>query len=67
MFFFREHRYSVEHAYGHWLTGGDWWNQTLWGFEKWDLVGRTQNGSILCCCLTRDLLENFWQMEALYD
>jgi protein ImuB len=67
MFFFREHRYSVEHAYGPWLTGGDWWNQTLWGFEKWDLVGRTQNGSILCCCLTRDLLENFWQMEALYD
>jgi protein ImuB len=67
MFFFREHRYTVERAYGPWLTGGDWWNQTLWGFEQWDLVARAHDGSMFCCCLTRDLLQNLWQMAALYD
>lgn len=67
MFFFRERRYTVEHAYGPWLTGGDWWNQTLWGLEQWDLVARAQDGSMLCCCMTRDLMQNLWQMAALYD
>jgi protein ImuB len=67
MFFFRERRYTVERAYGPWLTGGDWWNQTLWGLDQWDLVARAQDGSMICCCLTRDLMQNLWQMAALYD
>jgi len=67
MFFFRERRYTVEHAYGPWLTVGDWWNQTLWGLEQWDLVARAHDGSIICCCMTRDLMQNLWQMAALYD
>lgn len=67
MFFFREQRYMVEHAYGPWLTGGDWWNQTLWDFEQWDLVARVSHGPLWCCCLTRDLVRNSWQMVALYD
>ncbi len=67
MFFFREHRYAVERAYGPWLTGGDWWNQTLWGLEQWDLVARAHDGSMICCCMTRDLMQNLWQMAALYD
>jgi protein ImuB len=66
-FFFREKRYSVEHAYGPWLMSGDWWNPTLWGFEQWDLVARSQEGVLLCCCLMRDLTQNCWQMVALYD
>jgi protein ImuB len=67
MFFFRERRYKVERAYGPWLTGGDWWNQTLWGLEQWDLVARAHDGSMICCCMTRDLMQNLWQMAALYD
>ena len=67
IFFFRDRRYAVEHAYGPWVVGGDWWAQTLWGCEQWDLVARSQDGSILCCCMMRDLLENKWQMAALYD
>jgi protein ImuB len=67
MFSFREHRYAVERAYGPWLTGGDWWNQTLWGLEQWDLVARAHDGSMICCCMTRDLRQNLWQMAALYD
>ena len=67
MFFFRERRYTVERAYGPWLTGGDWWNRTLWGLEQWDLVARAHDGSMICCCMTRDLMQNLWQMAALYD
>jgi protein ImuB len=67
MFFFRGRRYAVEHAYGPWLAGGEWWNQTLWGMEQWDLVARAQDGSMLCCCMMRDLMQNRWQMAALYD
>jgi protein ImuB len=66
-FFFRERRYVVESAYGPWLAGGDWWNQMLWRLEQWDLVARAQDGSMLCCCLVRDLVLSRWQMAALYD
>ncbi len=65
--FFREQRYIVQHAYGPWRSGGDWWNPTLWGIEQWDLVARAEDGSMLCCYLVRDLIENLWQMAALYD
>ena len=63
----RDERYEVEHAYGPWLAEGDWWNQTLWGFEQWDLMARAQDGSLLCCCIMRDLMQGGWQMAALYD
>jgi protein ImuB len=64
---YREGRYAVEHAYGPWLAEGDWWNQTLWGFEQWDLVTRGEDGSLLCCSIMRDLMQGEWQMAALYD
>jgi len=66
-FLFRERRYSVERAYGPWLTGGEWWTATLWGSEQWDLAARTHDGVTLCVCLIRDLLKNQWQMVGLYD
>jgi protein ImuB len=66
-FTFREKRYAVEHDYGPWLMGGDWWNSAQWGLEQWDLLGRSQDGALLCCCLARDLATNRWQVVALYD
>jgi protein ImuB len=66
-FFFREKRYRVEHAYGPWQASGDWWNPTLWGHEQWDLIARSHEDSLLCCCLAHDLTQNLWQMVALYD
>ncbi len=66
-FFFREKRYVVEQAYGPWLMSGEWWNPTLWSLQQWDLVARSHDGSLLCCCLTHDLTQNCWQMVALYD
>ena len=66
-FTFREKRYAVEHVYGPWLMGGDWWNSAQWGFEQWDLLGRSQDGALLCCCLAREPATNRWQVVALYD
>ncbi len=66
-FVFRQKRYAVERAYGPWLTSGDWWQTSLWGFEQWDLVAHAQDSTMLCCCLMRDRIENCWQMAALYD
>jgi protein ImuB len=66
-FFFREKQYTVERAYGPWLTSGDWWAPTLWGHEQWDLIARSRDGELLGCCLLRDLTQNLWQIAALYD
>jgi protein ImuB len=68
-FVFREKRYTVERAYGPWSSGGDWWKPTLWSVEQWDLVARGEEGSTawLCCCLSRDLAQERWMLEALYD
>jgi protein ImuB len=66
-FTFRDHRYSVEHAYGPWVTSGEWWTSSLWGCEQWDLVARGQNGNVLCCCLMCDRMQDDWRMVALYD
>ncbi len=66
-FYFREKRYLVERAYGPWSSAGDWWKPTLWSLEQWDLVARAQDSAWLCCCLTRDLTQERWQVDALYD
>lgn len=66
-FFFREHKYTVERAYGPWLSSGDWWKPSLWGYEQWDLVAHAQAGAMLCCCVMRDVLRNEWQIVGLYD
>jgi protein ImuB len=70
-FIFRDKRYTVERAYGPWASGGDWWRPTLWSLEQWDLVARAEDAANqaawLCCCLTRDLTQDHWQVEALYD
>jgi protein ImuB len=65
--FFRQKRYDVEHAYGPWLAGGEWWGNARWGLQQWDLVARSHDGLLLCCCLVRDLTQHCWQMVALYD
>ena len=66
-FVFRDCRYEVEHAYGPWLAEGDWWNRQTWALEQWDLIGRSSDGAMLCCCLVRDLKDESWQVVTLYD
>jgi protein ImuB len=66
-FLFREQYFTVEHAYGPWLTGGEWWNEMLWNVEQWDVIARTHNDAVICCCIAHDLLRSQWQVIALYD
>ncbi len=66
-FVFRDCKYEVEHAYGPWLAEGDWWNRQTWALEQWDLIARSTDGTMLCCCLVRDLKERSWQVVTLYD
>jgi protein ImuB len=66
-FLFRGSHYAVERAYGPWLSSGEWWKQTMWGCEQWDLIARAHNGAMLCCCVVRDVLRDEWQMAGLYD
>jgi protein ImuB len=66
-FYFRGQSYRIDRAYGPWLAGGDWWQPTLWGHEQWDIVARSGDSSLLCCCLVRDRMHGGWQMAALYD
>lgn len=66
-FFFRNQRCLVEQAYGPWLKGGEWWNETIWGQEQWDLIARAQDNTLLFCCVARDLIDDQWQVVALYD
>jgi protein ImuB len=66
-FLFQEKRYDVEQAYGPWLQSGDWWNPTLWDHQQWDLIARSHDGSLLCCCLTHELRQGSWQMVGRYD
>lgn len=66
-FFFRNQRCLVERAYGPWLKGGEWWNETIWGQEQWDLIARAQDGTLLFCCVVHNLMQNRWQVVALYD
>jgi protein ImuB len=66
-FFFRQRRYSVERAYGPWLTNSEWWSAALWECEQWDLVARAPDGGTLCGCLMRNVLRDQWEMAGLYD
>jgi len=66
-FFFRNQNCLVERSYGPWLNDGEWWNETIWGHEQWDLIARAQDGTLLFCSVARDLIDNRWQVAALYD
>jgi protein ImuB len=66
-FAFQDRRYTVEHAYGPWASSGEWWNQSLWCMEEWDVVARAQDGSLLCCSIAHDPACDRWEVAALYD
>ena len=66
-FLVRQKRYFVEQAYGPWVTSGEWWSLTPFESEEWDVIGHSNEGTILHCCLTLHLRGNCWQVVALYD
>lgn len=66
-FFFRNQLCLVEQTYGPWLKGGEWWNESIWGQEQWDVIARAQDNTLLFCCVVRDLIDDQSQVVALYD
>ncbi len=66
-FAFRQKAFTVERCFGPWHASGDWWNAKQWGMEQWDVVTRTEEGFLMCCCLLQDQFRNQWQMAGIYD
>jgi protein ImuB len=64
---FRSRRYIIERVYGPWLKGGDWWNESIWGNEQWDVIGKTANSALLVCRLSHDFILKDWRVAGLYD
>jgi protein ImuB len=64
---FRFRCYVAETVYGPWLKGGDWWNESIWGNEQWDVVGRTIDNALLVCRLSHDFILKDWRVAGLYD
>jgi protein ImuB len=64
---FRSRCYLVQEAYGPWLSGGDWWNEAIWGNEQWDFIGKASDSAVLVCRLARDFIQNDWRVAGLYD
>jgi protein ImuB len=65
--YFRSRRYVAEKVYGPWLSGGDWWNEAIWGNEQWDVIARASDGAFLAGRLARDFIQNDWRVAGLYD
>ena len=64
---FRSRWYVLEKVYGPWLKGGDWWNESIWGNEQWDVIGKTDDNVRLVCRLSYDFLHKDWHVAGLYD
>ena len=74
IFYFRGIAYETERSYGPWRAAGGWWTEGRWSLEEWDIVARLRDKAFtdqpysqLLCCMTRDLISNCWQIQALYD
>ncbi len=48
---------------GPWRSAGEWWAETAWAREEWDIA--LPDGT--ACRLARDLTTGEWRIDALYD
>jgi protein ImuB len=79
IFYFRGVGYQAGSSYGPWRCAGGWWSEGRWSLEEWDIVAYVRDkgsresavaprsGGLLCCCMTRDVIGERWQIEVLYD
>jgi protein ImuB len=65
--YFRSRCYVVQRIYGPWLKGGDWWNESIWGNEQWDAIGKATDDALLACRLSHDFVSKDWRVAGLYD
>ena len=48
---------------GPWQTAGEWWTETAWGREEWDIA--LPDGT--ACRLVRESATEAWMIDAVYD
>ena len=48
---------------GPWQTAGEWWAETAWAREEWDIA--LPDGT--ACRLARDCATDAWTVDAVYD
>jgi hypothetical protein len=48
---------------GPWQIAGEWWTETAWAREEWDVA--LPDGT--ACRLVKNLSMNEWRIDALYD
>ncbi len=56
-------RGAVAAAAGPWQTAGEWWAETAWAREEWDVA--LPDG--VACRLARDCATDAWTVDAFYD
>jgi protein ImuB len=56
-------RGAVVAAAGPWRTAGEWWTETAWAREEWDVA--LPDGAVYR--LARDLATDTWTVDAVYD
>ena len=56
-------RGAVVAAAGPWQTTGEWWTETAWACEEWDIA--LPDG--VACRLVRHLTTDEWVIDAVYD
>jgi protein ImuB len=56
-------RGTITAAAGPWQTAGEWWAETAWAREEWDVALRDGTA----CRLAQDLATGAWTVDAVYD
>jgi protein ImuB len=56
-------RGAVVAAAGPWRSSGEWWSETAWMREEWDIA--LPDG--VACRLARDCATDVWTVDAVYD
>ena len=56
-------------AAGPWRASGDWWRSDVWAREEWDVavLEATSNENEILCRIYRDLTNEQWFVEGVYD
>ena len=64
--FWNGQRYAVREAAGPWRLSGQWWSESNWSREEWDV--RLASGGIeRMCRIARDPSSNCWYVQGTYD
>ena len=59
-------RFTVINHAGPWRSSGEWWSETCWCREEWD-VELADNSSTMISRIAYDPASNCWYMQGIYD